>query len=101
GPVGRQLGRALALPRHAGLGVGVQRDLVAQIKRDPEAFQPRSRVPGRRRDRGGEPHGYSPSSAATASASAGTVVGSAPPLVAHSGSLSPCPVSTQTTVPPR
>ena len=34
-------------------------------------------------------HRYSPSSAATASASAGTVVGAAPPLVAHSGSFSP------------
>ena len=82
-------GDLFPLPRHAGLGVRIQRDLVAQIEREPEAVEPGSQVRRRRRDRRGEAHGYSPSSAATASASAGTEVGAVPPLVAHSGSLSP------------
>jgi hypothetical protein len=59
GAVRWELVGALALPRHIRLGVGVDRDLVAQIERQPEAVEPGAEVRGRGRDARGEPHGGS------------------------------------------
>ena len=72
-----------------------------EIEGQAEAVEPGPEVRRGGRDPRREAHGLtSPSSAATAAASAGTVTGRAAPAIAHSGSFSPWPVSTHTTVAP-